>query len=89
MRLMQSQKGARFLLDHRTRAPTLVHANEKINNELRMSLGLAKVAHQASKGNKLRTLKEAILLCQPVSYQPELAVDEHHFYFELLPQVRA
>ncbi|HEL3010599.1 MULTISPECIES: HNH endonuclease [Stenotrophomonas] len=68
---------------------TLVHANEKINNELRMSLGLAKVAHQASKGNKLRTLKEAILLCQPVSYQPELAVDEHHFYFELLPQVRA
>lgn len=67
---------------------TLVHASEKINNELKMSLGLARVAHQAARGGRLRTLRDAILSCQPVSFQPELALDQHHFYFELLPQVR-
>ncbi|BBQ09949.1 MULTISPECIES: HNH endonuclease [Stenotrophomonas] len=67
---------------------TLVHANESLSNDLRISLGLAKVAHHAWRGGRTRTLRDAILQCQPVSFQPELEPNKHHFYFELLPQAR-
>lgn len=67
---------------------TLVHASENLSNDLRISLGLAKVAHHAWRGGRVRTLRDAILQCQPVSFMPALEPDKHHFYFELLPQAR-
>jgi len=68
---------------------TYQHESGTVANDLRLSLGLAKMVHHAFRGGKrLRTLREAILDCQPIHVIPVLKPNKHHFYFELLPQAR-
>ncbi len=67
---------------------TYLHPSESPSNELKLSLGLARLLHFAKSGKHPKTLKETALRYQPLQTELTLEQDKHHLYYELMQQVR-